>query len=852
MSTIQPAKAILVDARNINHYLPILKNNAKTNGGLFGFDIETSQRLAHDGIKKLIKMGDDYYTKGDKVLFDYKRTTITGCSLYFGMSDPFNSYYLNFKHADVENRLPISIMFDLLNLTKQSNSKSIIHNRQYEYSTLLGSHDYRIPEGYCSMQLCVTAYNPDTYPKHKLSNAVSKALSKEVHKIEKLFANVGSNLNFEQEELVRKFCSKSGGSEFSYEGGIVPSISYGYGLKKAVKSWFNYSMIEFKDALLQEPDMEGLTGEEVVAYGCDDAFWCYHLFLHIWSWLELNNPKVLQTYIDIENPIVDAFAECTVSGISVNLDEIKRVRAVKRIEFSEALVNMKQTLRDTLNLSVSPPFNEKLAKYDKWYTEKSHNKYFNLLRGWLAEPDDCFPYDLCTQIKCATGNAWYEETTGKTIKASAKLMSINHYMAMRYILFVEYGMSFTMAQGKVQSDGEARSKLPKHPILDSYKLIGDIEQGMKLYNTPYIYLTDPETERMHPQMSSMLATRRTASQNPNAQQLQKRGESVYVRGYYQADKPDHLIISADWSAVELVRIAAASKDPEFIKAYGQRPHADLHSSAAAGVLHMELEDFLKLPDKKDKRSVLGKGCNFEYWYSGLLMQTMDKAGWSMDEMWSAVNGYRDKFPTGERWRIGLINKANRNGKVQLPDHHIRYKYECTDEWARVMFDTFASFGSEALNNFARVVIKKIRNRSGNQIVNADVQGTCAALAKERILKLNKVIKEKGLDARFMLLIHDELVTSVHKDQAFEFIKIIYDVMIEDSIYFPDVKLDSSVAIGYNFMPFSNKGYGLYGQIELHEMNKDLACIDKSRWEKKATDGEILDIINYLTNREVIS
>ena len=130
------------------------------------------------------------------------------------------------------------------------------------------------------------------------------------------------------------------------------------------------------------------------------------------------------------------------------------------------------------------------------------------------------------------------------LKPSA-LLSINHYMAMRYILFVLCGIDFTVSRGKVQSDGDARDKMGDHPILKVYKTLGDIEQGMKLYNTPYIHLTDPETSRMYPQLSSLLATRRMSCQNPNGQQLSKRGASVYVRGYYEADTPDHIIISAD-------------------------------------------------------------------------------------------------------------------------------------------------------------------------------------------------------------------------------------------------------------------------------------------------------------------
>ena len=56
--------------------------------------------------------------------------------------------------------------------------------------------------------------------------------------------------------------------------------------------------------------------------------------------------------------------------------------------------------------------------------------------------------------------------------------------------------------------------------------------------------------------------------------------SVFIRGFF-ADDEDSVIVSADWSAIELVAIAAQSQDPEFLQAYGQRPHADLHSKAGS-------------------------------------------------------------------------------------------------------------------------------------------------------------------------------------------------------------------------------------------------------------------------------
>ena len=68
-----------------------------------GFDLETHDQDAHAGIKQLRKEDDDGNKKGDKVVFDWRRMTITGFSIYPDGSE--NRYYFNLNHADVANRL---------------------------------------------------------------------------------------------------------------------------------------------------------------------------------------------------------------------------------------------------------------------------------------------------------------------------------------------------------------------------------------------------------------------------------------------------------------------------------------------------------------------------------------------------------------------------------------------------------------------------------------------------------------------------------------------------------------------------------------------------------------------------
>ncbi|WGH24493.1 hypothetical protein EAb13_CDS0075 [Acinetobacter phage EAb13] len=842
-----PVERILVDRHNIAVWDPFITEHLSKPSNFVGFDIETSQRDAHEGIKKLMKTDDEGYSKGKKLIFDFKRTKIVGASFYFGHTAGTKAFYVNFDHADKENTINIGYLLRWMDLAKANNVNNIIHNVQYEYAVFRGSYNYVLPPTLCSMQLCVTAYGPDEYKKADLAMAVSNGVKSLIPEIERAFTNYEhGNLTFQQQEVLGKFCAKSGGAAHSYEG-IIKGISYGYGLKKAVKTWFGYQMEEFKDTLGDSADMESLTGQQVLAYGADDAIWAYRLFFRVYSYLQQINPDVIATYLGTENPITRVFAETTIGGMKVNHKEIIAKRDEMRHSVAEKLVEFKQLLRQHMPTEL-PPMHEKLAKYEKWYKPESHQKYFNYIWDWLNMSDQVSDYELCTQIKCATGNAWIEDVKGVGAKPKA-VLSINHYMAQRYIMFTIFDLPCSAAGGKINSDKLARAemaeKLGGHPLLDIYEKLSSAEQAFKLYITPYLCLVDPETGLMHPQLSSMLATRRTSCSNPNGQQLAKRGDSVFVRGFFQADDPDSVIVSADWSAIELVGVAANSQDPEFLAAYGQRPHKDLHTAAAMGVLGLSVDEFKELPNKKDMRTVLGKGSNFEYWYSGWLMNTAKKMGWDLEQTAEAVRGYTSKFPVAENWRLALIEELKRNGFVKIADHHIRTRFEATQDWADIMWQVFDSYGSSAILDFAREAIKRIQRRACNQGVNFAIQGLCAALAKQTILRVIDHAKKENYAARFMLLIHDELLFSVPRKEAAKFCDFLYNEMIQDSPMFPNVKIDSSVAVGYTFQPF-DKVNAPFGQIELHEMQKGVPVIPEDRWEAKATAEERDLIIDYLT------
>ena len=440
---------------------------------------------------------------------------------------------------------------------------------------------------------------------------------------------------------------------------------------------------------------------------------------------------------------------------------------------------------------------------------------------------------------------------------------------------------------EVTKRGSPRLELPSEAqqsrlqaSLDLLACMGELagnEQRAKLYLNPYTQLIDPETERVYPIISSKLASRRTSIQHPNGQQLAKRGDSTYIRGFYLPDHDDHVILSSDWSSIELVLIGELSQDPEFKKAFGQLPYQDLHLGATASCLNVVWdfvdEEYLKNlksmpigdidpriltnikgeamdPDRALKywRTEVGKAANFGYWYSGALSDVGRRLGWTSDQMWAAVEAYRARFAVAEQWRINTIEGGKANGFIQLPDGHRRSRYECTEHWRQAFMSKFGIFdNSPGVFNFFNAAAKKIQTRANNQCVNSLIQGSCATMMKRSILRMKEAISSKGWtdrEARLLIPIHDEILVSVHKDLVVEAIELVRVAMCHPDIV-TTLPLTVAPAIGRTFEPFI-KG-NRKTQIELAELSK-VPCVAEDRWDKPANDDEVRAVVDWIFER----
>jgi DNA polymerase I-like protein with 3'-5' exonuclease and polymerase domains len=834
MRPIESINRVLVDRTNWQTLQPHLlaKVSAAT---LMGFDIETHDEDRHQGLNDLMAIDDEGKGHNKKLIFDTNRTTVTGFSIY--PDDTDTAYYFNLAHADELNRLSFPEVQCLLDAFK---GYYVIHNAAFEIVMMEKALNigYKLPHGRVldSMILCVTAYNSDTYSKSVFANTPLTGLYKLLPDIKVAYATGDTE---KQEDLVNKFCAKESDAAHSYNG-FIKGFNWGYNLKKASKSWLNYTQTTFEEVLNGKAHMGRLTGAEVVAYGADDAITCVQLYHTVLNWLLENNPQAVPTYFNQENPCCWVYAQMNATGMRVDVEAIYKARESQRVEYAAALRKMQTLLGQALREYQGQP-SEQLIKYEKWY-EKGRQKYLDLIKQLIDFPDNSSDYDLVNYaVRSPVGKGW------SGVEPVA--VNLSHYMPMRVILFDVLGLKARVEAGKIQSDGEARDKIHEKTdselvkgILDCYKVMGDIEQGLKLYINNYIKMLDPETGRMYPTISSLLDTRRTSTANPSPQQLTKFGKSKYVRSFFLADDDNSVILAPDFSAIELVIIGGYSDDPAFIAAYGQRPHADLHSQTAAFMTGVSLEEFLKLPNKKQIRNEVGKPSGFGYFYSGSLNTVGRTLEWDRDKIQEMTERFRTGYATAEQWRVDTINRAKIQGYVELPDHLRRYRFESTAMWADMMQGKFDRFN---VSDFGKQCIRKIQNRSGNMAVNAGVQGLCATYAKRKLYRaMFKDFPRLGLRARVMTLVHDELVVSVHRDDVMKAKDYLYELMIDGEGIFDNVVIDSSMAMGRNYLAF-NLEKNPKGLVELMEMDKYVPCIEPSRWGQKATDNEVGLILDYM-------
>ena len=245
---------------------------------------------------------------------------------------------------------------------------------------------------------------------------------------------------------------------------------------------------------------------------------------------------------------------------------------------------------------------------------------------------------------------------------------------------------------------------------------------------------NPATGRVHTSFSMALTnTGRLSSSDPNLQNIPIRTEEGrLIRTAFVAEE-GHLLISADYSQIEL-RLVAEMAGIEVLK-QAFRSGEDIHALTASQVFGIPLDQMT--PDIRRKAKAINFGIIYGISGFGLAKQL----DCSPSEASAYIKQYLGRFPELSAFMDRTKAEARDNGFV------------------RTLYGRKCMIAGIHDKNAAR------RNFAERQAINAPLQGTAADLIKMAMIRVNKMIEEENLPVRLLLQVHDELVLEGPENEA---------------------------------------------------------------------------------------
>jgi DNA polymerase-1 len=280
-------------------------------------------------------------------------------------------------------------------------------------------------------------------------------------------------------------------------------------------------------------------------------------------------------------------------------------------------------------------------------------------------------------------------------------------------------------------------------------------------------LINPRTGRVHTTFSQTVAvTGRLSSSDPNLQNIPIRtDDGREVRKAFVPRDEDYLLMSADYSQVELRIMASLAKDEAMIEAF--RAGEDIHRASASRVFGVEPSQV-----SSEQRS-RAKTVNFGIIYGISAFGLSQRMGIPRREASDIIKTYFEKYPGVKAYMDHSVEFAKKRGYVETIFGRRRY-----------LPDIFSS------NN-------TVRSFAERNAINSPIQGTAADIIKLAMIKVQKAIKDAGLKSRMLLQVHDELVFDAHRDEIDELKTLVMTNMAGAAQL--EVPLDVEVGLGDNWL-----------------------------------------------------
>lgn len=259
-------------------------------------------------------------------------------------------------------------------------------------------------------------------------------------------------------------------------------------------------------------------------------------------------------------------------------------------------------------------------------------------------------------------------------------------------------------------------------------------------------LVNPKTGRVHTTYGQAVAvTGRLASNNPNLQNIPVRTDrGKEIRKAFIPRDEKHIILSADYSQIELRIVASISGDVNMCDAF--RKGTDIHTATASRVYNVPETEVTKEMRYK------AKSVNFGIIYGQGAFGLADNLGISRTEAKEIIDNYKKQFPGIQQYMDNTINFAREHGYVQTLMGRKR--------WLKDI-------------NSANFTVRGFAERNA---INSPIQGTAADMIKLAMQKVHAAMKKAKMKSKMILQVHDELLFDAVKEEVAELKPLILENM----------------------------------------------------------------------------
>lgn len=285
-----------------------------------------------------------------------------------------------------------------------------------------------------------------------------------------------------------------------------------------------------------------------------------------------------------------------------------------------------------------------------------------------------------------------------------------------------------------------------HQIVDDILAFRELTKLKSTYVDALPQLINRKTGRVHTSYGQAVAvTGRLQSNNPNLQNIPVRTDrGKEVRKAFIPRDSKHILLSADYSQIELRIVASISGDKNMCKAF--KDGTDIHTATAARVYNVAEKDVTKEMRYK------AKSVNFGIIYGQGAFGLADNLGISRTEAKEIIDNYKKEFPGIQKYMDDTINFARENGYVETLMGRKR--------WLRDI-------------NSANFTVRGFAERNA---INSPIQGTAADMIKLAMQKVHTAMKKEKMQSKMLLQVHDELVFDALKTEVKELKPLIVECM----------------------------------------------------------------------------